>query len=427
MRKIILFIFLFLFLTKTYALEIGTWTSEINDDPMVVVEDSEVRYQCYQNVKKYSSEYYIEGENDALYSNIDLNDYIETDFSEWSDEFPLEKLNRTIETKASKRYRTLRPIRYLFFEDFDGGLGVRYKIAEINIKIDDEEIPIEVTCNKCSPSFETDVNDNIDIDKAYVIEGGDVRIDLKDYYNIEKIRIELKVYNQSNNPKRFYLYYNEGDTLNDRNYAYKEMVSYVVPRYPESTEKHWITTDNSFIVNPIFTDWIYTDELVHNTYYRQTQAITLSRFKDVKYRYYFEEKEYIEGYYKDCPSNLYQKNEDSATIFYLYRYVDSEETLLPSSISNVNDSPSDDDIVIRTDNNINRNEKATLEAVSTIEVKDLLVDSNDNDQKKLSKVNATIEKNNPFIFRRALIIGLTVVFIIIFLMRRRHRNLSYQK
>lgn len=452
MKKILICLSFMLMIIKVDAFEIGEWTDEVIEDPNIIVQASEVRYQWYENVAEFAPDYYIEGENDPQYPYIFRYNYSETEWSSWDEEVPLNKANREIEIWNTGRYRTLRPIRYLFFNNVKGGF-LTFRIAELNILINNIPIDVEMICTNCSQNFNVDVTDGLLTDAAYINDGGSLMIDLRDYYGIDEIAIELFMYDETPNIKTFDLYYNEGDSIADRNYARKEIISYVISSNPSLPERYFIMANSSFIVNPVYDDWIYIDGIVNATYYRQMQFLNMYRYKDIKYSYYKPVRSYVDGYYVQYDDPGYMKDEDSAKTFYLYQYnsieEDSDNNLVeldkdePDQPTSVNDSDEPIDKSqgmkpqpIKTSNTMDSNDSTLLkdsednsyedELLTEEKIEDLLV-INDYPKKAMHKKNTFLEKRNIFNNKLLLLSGILFAFLIIILVRLRHHNLSHQK
>jgi hypothetical protein len=341
MKKFILMMFLFLITIKVNALEYGVWTDEYVEDENTKITATETRYKWSKTDIINSDEYYVEGENNSEYPFILSNDYIYSDWSEWDEKHPEIKPNRNVEHKLVNRYRTLKKVRYLFLENFQGGY-ISFKIAELNVLINNTETDVYMQCNDCSFGFNTAVKDNLLVDDAYIKNGGSLMIDLGSYYLISDIKLELYMYDYMPYTKKFNLYYNSGPTLDDGNIGYKEIDIYTVSDDINKPEKHLIAADSTFISNYIYDDWIYIDGLSNASYCKQAQTLIIYRYKDKKYRYYKEALTYTD-YYSNYDDQAYKKDETTAKTFYLYEYVSSPET--------TNDDNQSNSVVPDADNN----------------------------------------------------------------------------
>lgn len=425
MKKLFWCVCFGLFLIKVDAFEIGVWTDEIIKDSDIVVEATETRYRWYKNIIEYSPDYYIEGENDLQYPHMFDVDYIETEWSSWEAGLPETKANREIETWITGRYRLLRPIRYIFFNNVRGGFKI-FKIAELKILINNTLTDVEMICTDCRPNFNIDVTDGLLTDVAYINNGGNLKIDLGDYYRINEVTIELYMYDNSPNIKRFDLHYNEGDSLLDRNYAQKEIVSYIRSANPLQPERYSIKPDSSFIVNPVFEEWVYIDGVLNTTYYRQSQYLTMGRYKDIRYKYYKLDRSYIEGYYIEHDDPDYIKDEESGKSFYLYRYkpIENDSNIVSSNKK---------DVSTKLFNKGQSKEKELLYLNQSDQVDLILPKSNDGEdliieeQKgNMSIGDITLDKAKIKNRRLLLMSGILLLLVIILINFRRH-YLSHQK
>jgi hypothetical protein len=351
MKKIFLMIILFLGCFKVSALENNIWTDQISSNDSSLMLNSEERYRWYKEEKVYSDEYYIEGQNDSSYPFIDYSDSTESDWSGWLDEKPIDLSGRTIDTSSVIRYHTIKPVRYLFLENFRDEYDGKFNIAELNVLIDGVEIYPEIICNDCSKNFINYINDGVLDDKTYINDGGEIMIDLGNYYDIYQIGLWFYLYSYKYSSMNFEMNFNAGNSLSDRNYA-KRFINYQVS-YDDynNPEAYYLCADKAFSFNPEYGDWIYVDEYFSREYYEEIEVIDAYRYKDIKYRYYNIEKSYLDGYYKETPGELYIKDEDSAKTFYLYEIKDDNEV-----INNENEDTLDkktDDLIIDMEKCIN--------------------------------------------------------------------------
>jgi hypothetical protein len=389
MKKIGLILFLFLAIIKVNALEYGVWTDEVSSDENSKVVSSETRYKWYKNSELKSTDYYIEGENDVSYPYIIASDYKKTEWSSWSDVRPDSKLNRTIKSKPATRYRTMRPIRYLFIADLTSSTSIT-KISKINVLINNVKIPISLTCQNCNPNFDNNISNGIFQDEFFINNGAVITIDLGNYFNINEIGLEMFMYDDIGDTKTFYVYYNEGNTIPDRNYAKKYVNVYVDQKKYYEASRFYVIPDAKSITNPIYNDWIYIDKLINATYYKQVQITNLYSYKDILYRYYKIERTYLDGYYSNAEDSSYIKDEESAKTYYLYEYIDqvndntnqSEESDNNGQI--VNDSSgTEEDLVIENQSSDTSNQSE----------EEPELDDSTNTSAYLNEQNTSLDKN----------------------------------
>lgn len=446
MKKFFLFIGLFLFISKVDAYEIGEWTDELVVDDNVVIKESEMRYKWYKNIINVSPDYYVKDENDALYPNIYLDDKIETDFTEWNEVEPSFKEDRIVESKIVNRYRTLKPVRYIFLNNVYGGF-LTFRISEINVLIDNQIVSFELECSDCNPTYAIDMRDGLYEDKAYINNGGSLRIDLGAYYGIEQLKIEIFMYDAVPNTKKFDLYFNEGDTLLDRNYAHKEIELYTVSTDPFQPERHLIVPDESFIETPVYSEWIYIDGFVNRTYYREMQTTSMYRYKDVKYRYYNEERFYLDDYFVQVEDNNYIRDDVTAKAYYLYDYYldETPDEMIEVDNNNIKNSDNTEKVskIINNTRKINQS-KVIINDLSKdkkpepkVEIKPIEneIDSNEKSNNvmtdKSSLNDSDLDKSKitlyVFISQISLIVSLITLCISIYVARKTALILSHQK
>ncbi len=362
-KNILLFILFFIGINSINASDsivIGEWQTEKIIGDNIELVSTERRYKWYKERKVYGNDYYTELDDLSLYSFKDETDYIKTEFSNWDHEYiPKYVEGRTIEERQIRKYHELRPIRYIFFEDIIGGFTT-FNISELNILINQKEIEYDIECEKCSPNFAYFINNGINNENnVYIENGGNFKIDLRNYYGIGDIRIELYMYDSVPNTKKCKIYMNEGSTLDDRNYVYKEFVTYVVSDNYLMPERHLIILDGTWIVNRVYMDWIYLDNdmALNTTFYREMVVGVERRYKDIKYRYYNIEKDYLDGYYVSVEDNEYKKDETQYLDFYKYKIVNNQKKefkLVNNITKEVNETVENNDLI---NENINFNNK----------------------------------------------------------------------
>ncbi len=382
LRKIIIVILSFLNILFISAMEHESiiedkWYEEKFTSDLLEVINTETRYRWYKENIVYSSQYYIEEFNPSHFPHKIIDDYIETDFTEWEHEHvPELYTDRVIEERSVNKYRELRPVRYIFFEEISA-LYLRFRISELRILIDGQSINYDVECTSCSDDFAHYIkNGIINEDNAYVFNGGKFRLDLGAYYGINQVRIELYMYDTNMGAKKAKIYLNEGDTLEDRNYAYQQFITYAVSQTYLVPEQYLIIPDQHWIVNPVYQDWVYIDGQMHGTYFRQMlTGVTETRYKDIMYRYYGIEKDYIEGYHLNIDDEQMIKDEEQYIEYYQYRLIIKED----DNNDHIQDKIEEDNVEQEADDNIVLESK--LESVKTIkEPMNNIVEETDKDK-----------------------------------------------
>ncbi|MDD2435335.1 MAG: hypothetical protein PHO63_03675, partial [Bacilli bacterium] len=167
--------------------------SEYKEEPVissdtVLVETKNV-YQWYKQ-EKILGDYYIEGENNLDFPLIDREDYIYTDWTEWSSNIPWYYPYRTVDTKDVMMYQQILKIRYLMLDPRSHDL----LIPEIEVYIDNIKIDYDTICLQCNSS----TGEGYDLKKTSVLI-----IDLKDYYMINQFKLVLSLFDNSNQANTF--------------------------------------------------------------------------------------------------------------------------------------------------------------------------------------------------------------------------------
>jgi hypothetical protein len=271
-------------------------------------------------------------------------------------------------------------------ENFQGGY-VSFRIAELNVLINNIEKDVYMKCNDCSSNFNIAVKDNLLVDNAYIKNGGSLMIDLGDYYLISDIKLELYMYDYMPCTKKFNLYYNSGPTLDDGNIGFKEIYIYTVSDDINKPERHLIAGDSTFITNYTYDDWIYIDGFSNGSYCKQVQTLSIHRYKDKKYRYYKETLTHTD-YYSNYDDSNYKKDETTAKTFYIYEYVPSPEVINDGNQANVvvpntNDSEQNNTAVPNTNDSeqeIINNESIVSGESNDFSSNQVILDANDSEQ-----------------------------------------------
>ncbi|HHX16372.1 MAG TPA: hypothetical protein GX725_00445 [Mollicutes bacterium] len=452
MKKLILMIILFLLCNNVKALEYGVWTDEVSSNDSDRMVESEVRYKWYKEEIEYSPDYYIEGENDESFPYISYDKFLVTNFTDWYEGYPDVKPHRIIDYKIVHRYRTLRPIRYLFLTDFENFFEST-KITEINVLIDDVKTPVNITCSDCETSFDDTLSDGLNDEGVNILNNSRIVIDLGGYYEINTIKLELFFYDVVCDTKKFNVHYNEGNSIDDRNYAIKEIEYKSKSKFNDYIlEKITIIPDAESITNPVFGDWIYIKGMVNATYYRQMMILCFYKHSDKLFKYYKIERNYLEDYYSEVSDSSYIRDDDNSKTFYIYEdasgdLIDNEEEqedINSDDISN-NEVPNKNENNSKYDNNDTEPNNKRIEEskqpsaderniasnnILKISEKDLSF--NNSDSNKLS--SSVIKDEKPLLLLKskgisfkAIIVSFSIIVLISLLFLIRHQILSHQK
>lgn len=321
----ILLLFPFTISAETYYSDYGDY-SDYSMDKVIAndVTDVEVerRYKWYKE-EKILGDYYLQGNNDLSYPYMDINDYKITSYSNWSTSYPLENIDRYIESKQVYKYQDMKEIRYIEFSNVSGSYGA-FRVSEINITAGNSNINYTVSCTSCSANFEHYLKNSVVYESmAYVNNGGKFIIDLNNYYPLDSINIKLYMYDEGTSDKRYNLsIYRDKDSniyaevLNIHYFTY-DGLNEIVPFN--------ININNVRISNP---EWYAVKEsntVIEQSKTRQVWNEYQYRYQDKIYRYYNLKKEYLDSYSSHALDNFINKEIDDYKDFYRYRIRDKIE------------------------------------------------------------------------------------------------------
>ena len=258
--------------------------------------EEEYRYKFYEEEKIYSEEYYVEDFNDGNYP-YRSNEFIQTDFTSWSKEKPIDAKGRVIKTKEIFEYAKRLPIRYLYFYDINGSRNV-LRFLEIKIYHNEEEISYDLECQKCNNQEK--LNDN-NYDQGYtsVLNSNTFVLDLKDYYDLDELKLEIYLTDNYGTDKSTFRI----SALNHN----KQVLNNYIDVFLESNMYN--TEDSGYRFNINLKDHlkdlyyeentITKEEKLEDEEYKLMNNYLLYSYQDVKYKYYKIERLYLDGYYVD--------------------------------------------------------------------------------------------------------------------------------
>lgn len=414
-------IILFMFFVGIYhviAEENTFWTDEQISNSNYNLISQEVRYKWYKETTIYSDDYYIEGDNPEAYPyKIDDNNIL-TDFSDWSSEYrPETKPNRTIEMRSVYKYRILKPVRYILFHNFIGGF-MTFRLNELNVLIDGKEIDYVGECSGCiNPTYYND--GNVDGFQTSINNGGNLKIDLGNYYSIGSVRLELYLYDSVPSTKKVDIYMDDNDTSMENSFIHKTFETSVVSQTYGMPERHLLIPDETWVARQDFMDWTYTSIFYNATYYRQMMIDTEFRWRDIIYRHYGISREYADDYFSELNDSQFIKDLSQSKNYYLYQKCtdcssnNNQENTNDDNLNNnqndngggeenndVNNSPNNngEDNSNQSDNDTIENEDNEVSpVVDKIENKDTsneVVDENNSKDSAVDKSEETINSQN---------------------------------
>jgi hypothetical protein len=362
------------------------WSDEIINDNNIQLINQETRYKWYKEEMVYSDSYYTIGSNPEEYPNIVEDDFIKGEFSEWQEEWYPKTLGREIESKVAYKYHIIRPIRYIFIKNVSES-DFTFNVSELNILIDDSIVDYIFECSNCSTNFNNEINDgNIDQNDVYINNGGILRIDLGDYYRINQVKLRLYTYNSASRVRKCDIYMNEGDTLEDRNYA-----RWYINSHNNSTPlENLLYAGYGWLTNPVYEDWTYVDEQPKVAYYNQYSNVYLSRYRDLQYKFYKIGRNYLDDYYLNIDDGNYIKDEGQPKEYYLYAYnIESLENTEDNDEDTTTDNTQNDNDE-QTEIENNNDDSSDEEGINENDTIEYLNDNQDNVNTELEETNKEV-------------------------------------
>lgn len=281
------------------------------EKPMNTNYEEEYRYKFYKEQKIYSDIYYVEDLNDPSYP-YKSNEFIQTDYTEWSKEKPKEEKGRIIKTKEMYEYAKPLPIRYLYFYDINGSKDV-LRFLEIKVYFKDKEIDYHLECTNCKNKEK--INDQ-QYNQGYtsVLNQNTFILDLKESYSLEDLKLEVYLTdNYGTDQSTFKI-----SALDDQ----KQVLNNYIDVYLESSIYN--TQDSGYRFNIDLKEYlkdlyyeenkITQEEKIEEEEYKLIDQYTLYAYKDLKYKYYKIGRNYLDGYYIDQPG--YIKDQEQYKIYY---------------------------------------------------------------------------------------------------------------
>lgn len=286
-------------------------TSYAENKPIDKIYEEEYRYKFYEEDKIYSDEYYLEDFNDKSFP-YRSNEFVQTDFTEWKKEKPLDVKGRVIKTKEMFEYAKKLPIRYLYFYDINGSKDM-LRFLEIKIFSEENEILYDLECEKCE--HKEKINDqNYDQGYTSISNKTTFILDLNEYYDLDELKLEIYLTDNYGIDKSTF----KVSALDEN----KQILDNYIDVFLESNMYN--TEDSGYRFNINLKDYIkdlyyeenkmVTEEKIEEEDYKLINNYTLYAYQDIKYKYYKINKNYLDGYYKEKEG--YLKDEDKFKIYY---------------------------------------------------------------------------------------------------------------
>ena len=319
------------------------FTDEKVDESDTVKVLTERRYKYYSE-EKILGDYYKAATIVKEFPQMDLDDYYETEFSNWSNINPGFSYGRIIETRKVYEIKDRVMAHYLQLYNVTGG---NLSVKELEIYYKDKKIDYRVINEN---DFGLRLHDNNYSDTTNNNIPSLTTINLKNDYNPEDITIKAYLYDNTENTKYFYAKFTSDEDVNSYTYAILTMMHWFNNSVSSNNEPFIYTTKDYAYKSPKYVISYSENEPISKDN-RTFSLIEQYRYKDTLYRYYLIENKYLEGYYKDNPGN-YLKDEKQYKDYYCFKTRD--KVVLNSNLEITNYNQGLDDLIISsTTDNIN--------------------------------------------------------------------------
>lgn len=294
--------------------EFSNWQEEnvIPSDTTYVEEEK--RYLWYQK-ENILGDY-------ALYESSGnfSNDCYITDLTEWTTERPPTHESRTISSRYQYTYQLSKSARYIHLKNVQGSDA--FHISELRTIIGSNDFLYQYTCEGCSDNFGSYIRDGNTVESTYIQNGGELIIDLLEYYPIHLIKLQLNLSDTSSHPKT----YTVGFSQDKKN-----------PFVSQNISLQFISTESNpteYIEHTIWnlnvadSDWS-TFEVTYDPYYDRKQAsiqvVEEFAYTEKMCRIQNEKRTYTDDYYIHQPEGYSFKDEEQFKIYYHFKNRDKLE------------------------------------------------------------------------------------------------------
>ncbi len=337
MKKLFLIVILFLFMPDVLAVsstyygeysEYFTSSDEILESDTTLVEEYK-EYQYYKQIEKDLGYNYHMGDDYI----VDYDDYIFTEFSDYYYEYPIiEDYDHQIISRFYYEHYRMMPFKHLIFNNISGSYGA-LRIPEIEIFANGKKVDYEVICDPCTNFFDSIVkNGNKKEYLNTVYNGGELKIELDDYYYFNELEIRVYLYDISDNIKTYDMYMSPDGSIESAYLKYNFANDFKYNNLDEITFIEKLEEDYVYY-NPMFEDSILKDNnfvLFPN----KLEQVTKYKYRKYLYRHYENELKVCDEVSEECVF----KSEDYET-FYKYKVRDKLTIKENIEISSKDDIP----------------------------------------------------------------------------------------
>ena len=328
MKKILIVInLMFLFIgnisatTKTYYSNYSNFSqptsSYIESNDIIDVKKTTM-YRYYKEEKKYG-DYYLINKHNPNYPYADLNDSIKTGYTNWSEEVPNNEVGRSVKTRDVYYYRDMKKIRYIHFTDVDGGRN-QLNINEIIVRANNQDISYTIYCEGCSDNFyEKVTNGKINSENSYVLHGGYLILDLKNYYNLSDLNIRFYLTDIDISEKKYTISTSRERNINSNIYNRVTTRLFFKHNNLDECKMREYQLDKLVFVDPEWDSTKKSYNLINATSTRQVEKALEYSYQDILYHHYNIKKLYADGYYESSPFGFPTKDENDSKEYYQSR------------------------------------------------------------------------------------------------------------
>lgn len=276
-----------------YSLEVYTKT-ELKE------VEIERRYKWFKNKERGEYLSYEEGLN--KYSNVSIDNYKYTNYSEWQTNIPDNLDGRVVETKTQYAVKKIKPIKTIYI------VSGNFKTAEVDLnKIEiynkGKKINFQSICGDCSSEYK------LKNDSGLILE-------LNDFYYFDDLNIVIRPTDMKNINSLGFLVTSIG---NDG----REPIFYAMTYKNKNDSYISIDVSDFSKVSPSYEAEVIYDEKPTVSVSDIINEINFYRYKDKLYYFYDYDKDYLDGYFVNKED--YEKDEASYLDYFRYRNRDKIE------------------------------------------------------------------------------------------------------
>lgn len=347
--------------------EYSKYQEEAIESSDLVDVDVEYRYRWYK-ITDIIGEYKLYNLSDKFNDDCYL-----TNYSTWQDN----KINNAgyiYESRTKYEYTKAKKVRYIHLYGLQGSYDA-FRITELLINVDNQEINYSYTCDGCYPNFEDYINNGISAEnKSYIENGGSLIIDLGKEYPINQVDVIFYLFDLGPSEKLFTLGYStdKKDIFVSQDYN----LDFADNSWSNAVKIEKNITD----LNVDVSDWT----IVETAYTRDDGADVINEEKIIEYRYQEKwcrtvqsEKEYYSNYSNIEVDGYPYRDDSSKKKFYRYRTRDRLELNIydiTTSNFDLNNFIVDSTADVEIENNIDFNKNGNYEVKFILN--DLIVTEN---------------------------------------------------